>query len=145
MFLSDAQIKAQIAAHLSQAEADLDDVKWGPIIQQAHQAAYRAIRGALLLRGFTQAQVDAFDDGAFYERTLSLFFAGISGSFGEAYDLTAIKAMDLRRDLEGCQVFISGEWVRPGTGAAGPGTVNTGQQRTSGCSTFGDSAEDIKW
>ncbi len=145
MFLSDAQIKTSLAAHLKQDADDLDMNVWGPILGRAHQAAYQEILGKLLARSFTIDQINSFDSGAFYEESITLFFLAARGSFGESYDLTAAKLLDKRADLVTCQVFIGGKWVKPLEGASGPGTVNTGPQKTSGCSTFGDSVSDIRW
>lgn len=150
MFLSDAQIKKSLAGVLRQSVDDLDPDVWDQTISDAHQAAFREVRGILLARGFTDQQISDFDDGQFFERRLSLFFLASMGSIAEGYDLTAAKLMDCRKDIAACQVFIRGVWVKPETAPTGPGTVNTGGPKPDNCGRGGSSMvpsnpNEIRW
>lgn len=145
MFLSNEQIKQAIADRLGVDVADLSPA----IARQVpdhHKAAYQEVLGRLLRRGFSREQIDAWDRGGELEKAQAIYFCLVGISSTEAYDLSAAKLIDRRADLDSVQVFVRGEWVKPGTGAVGPGTVNHGTVGGSGaCPLTPDNPRDIRW
>lgn len=132
MFLSEAKIKQAVADKLSTDVANLAS-HWDGIIKAAHVSAYNQIVSRLLARGFTLAQVTAWDDGPEYEKDLSVFRALNDGGSLGAFSDTAIKVMDRRAELDKMgSLIIVGVWTRPGNTDPGPGLVGTGSFDTNG-------------
>ena len=127
MFLTDAHIRASVVAALKVSAGDLPDY-WDQLINESHTAAYQEIVGALIGRGFTQAQIDAWSRGAEFEKDLALFWALTKGGGLHNYDDRFPKSLDRRKDLLTVQVYSGGVWVTPGED---PGTVGSGAISTS--------------
>lgn len=124
MFTTDAVIKSDVAAALKLASvSDLPDW-WDDVIERCHTAAYQEIVGAMLGRGFTKAQVDAWDRGVEFERTLALYFVFTSPQGAGNFDIQAVKLWDRREDLQTTLIYASGSWTSPGES---PGTVGIGR------------------
>lgn len=126
MFTTDAVVKSDIAAALKLTTVDDLPAWWDDVISRCHLSAYQEIVGQLLARGFTKAQVDAWDRGAEYERHLSLYFAFTSPQGAGAFDIAAVKLWDRREDLQTAMVYASGAWTNP---AESPGTIGSGRVR----------------
>lgn len=120
--LLDTDVLADLADVLKQAAADLPD-HWGRIVPRAHASAVQEIYGRLLNRGFTAAQVDAWDRVEEFERDLSLYWCLVRGGAYGQIDEAALKALDRRKELDAVLLFINGVWVKP-TGDQ-PGLVST--------------------
>lgn len=78
-FVTDAVVKASVAAGLHQDVADMQ-AYWTTAIADANAAAYRQIVDHFLTLGFTKAQVDAWDSGADYQKFLARYQALIDGA-----------------------------------------------------------------
>ncbi len=135
MFLSDAAIVQAVADLLSQPVANLP-AKLGTLaspgnaVVEAHAAAYNEVLGRLLNRGFTLAQITAWDQGPFYERMISLYFVMIDVAGTLGYDDRWVKQYDRRADLATVLVAAAGVFSTPAA-PAGAGTVGVGTMDTS--------------
>ncbi len=128
MFLTDDVLTTDLAGSLKKVRAALANY-WPLFLTQCHQWAYNEIVSALLARGFTQAQIAAWDRGADFERDLTLYRALVRGAALEDYDLKAVEMLDRRKELCGVLVANGGQWQRP---KDTPGTVGSGSFDTSG-------------
>ena len=72
-FITSGQLKTRVANALKVDENDLPG-NWDQTIEDAATDAYREIVGKLMARGFTQAQIDAWDRGAEFQRDIGLFW-----------------------------------------------------------------------
>lgn len=146
-FLTDGQLETALAAALKVASvSDLDDY-WDTIVPQANAAAYQEILGRLLRRGFTKAQVDAWDRGSEFQRDIGLYYALIKGGVYAGYDPRTVQALDRRKELDSVLVFVSGVWKTP---EESPGTCGSGSLSPSGIFNFPDptdpnSGEYTEW
>lgn len=145
-FLTHAQILQSCADQMHQAVAALPAPfgtldSPGTMITEAHDAAYNEILGKLLARGFTLAQIAAWDQGPFYERKISLFFVATDNAALFNYDDKFIKLMDLRADLKSVLVSSGGgaNWSTP---KDSPGTVGSGPENTSSDLFVADDADE---
>lgn len=103
----------------------------GTIVPQAVTAGYQDVLGALLARGFSKAQVDAWDRLGEFHLSQALYWALVNG--GATLDQAhpdALKALDRREDLKSVLVFANGVWVQPPAG--NPGLVVTAGPDASG-------------
>jgi hypothetical protein len=125
--LTDADIKAAVAAALKKASADDLPAYWDEIVEAAHVSGWQDVLEALLRRGFTAAQVEAWDRAAEFERKQSLYHALLNGGGLESFDLTGVRLYDQSKKLEVIQVYIGGVYTTPANGTAGPGTVGYGE------------------
>jgi hypothetical protein len=130
MFVADSDIQVLMAAALKKATfADLPNY-WTNIIQRAHQAAYNEIYMALVRRGFSPAQIAAWDSGPEYELFLSCWWSCVFGGGFHAYDPTWIRELDRRKNqLPTVEVSNAGVWQPPGIAPpAGPGQAYSAAQ-----------------
>ncbi len=132
MFLTDANILQSVADLLKQPVANLPAqlgtlASPGNVITEAHAAAYNEVVGRLLRRGFTLAQITAWDQGIFYERMISLYFVLINTAGTLGYDDRWVKQYDRRADLDTVLVSSANVVEDPaGTaGTVGVGTMDT--------------------
>ncbi len=94
---------------------------WTSLALDGQARAYQEIVGALVQRGFTLAQIQAWDEGASFERDMALYYAL------NASDRADLAGASLNRfkQLAGVAVFIGGVFTEPGLVA--PGQVMTGR------------------
>jgi hypothetical protein len=78
-FVTDAQVKTSVAAALHKAAADLDSF-WSDLITDANTAAYDQISSRFINLGYSQAQIDAWDRGATFQKFLARYQALIDGA-----------------------------------------------------------------
>lgn len=126
MFLTDGQITQSVADLLKQQVSSLPS-NYANLITEAHAAAYNEMVGRLLRRGYNTTQINAWDQGTFYERMISLYFilVNVAGTFG--YDDRWVKQYDRRADLDTVLVSVGGVFIVPGdTTGNNPGNVGTG-------------------
>lgn len=125
MFLTDAQIVPLLAAQLKidLATGTLDPF-WLTLLATAHSRAYNEIVMRLVQRGYTQAQVDAWDRGAEFEQDLAVFWALSQGAGLQAdADLKGVERLDRRAELDTVSVLNAGVLISPGSaGRIGFGT-----------------------
>lgn len=128
-FTTDQAVLVRIAAALKQASGPsaLPDY-WSTIANRAHRRATGAIYRRLGSRGFTAAQVAAWDDGAEYEEGVALYWALVEGGALDQFDDKAIREMARwEKELETVDVFTAGVWQTP---AGPPLAVSTGDLNT---------------
>lgn len=103
---------------------------WGPQIDAALERSYQVIREALIGRGFTAAQVDAWDARRVYQRQIMICYlfenGGLPDDFSGSQSLD--RACKMLEQLQTCQVIVSGVLVVPAGTSAGVG--------------YGDSTDD---
>lgn len=87
--------------------------RYASVVSDANTAAYQDIRRALLGRGFTVAQIDAWDDRVEFNRDLGLYWI-FAGQPNQSADDTWIEKLNRREELLTIPVLISGEVVEPG-------------------------------
>lgn len=123
MFVSDSTFRLAVAAALKMDVADLG-AYWDAQAQRAHQSAYLDIRGALLARGFTAAQVDAWARGEEFEHDIGLFWALVRGGRPAHITEEMLAALDRRAELATVTVEIDSG--TPQTPSTVPGRIVAG-------------------
>jgi hypothetical protein len=142
---TDADVKTLLASTLKLAnEASLPPY-WDQIIYLAHIQALEDIQDRLVTRGFSLAQIQAFDRLAEFERDIALYHALVKGAALEQYDSTYVRMMDRRTELATVMLTCNGIWQDPGgpvqTQEAFNPAVNIGAQ-SSADDIFG---LDVQW
>ncbi len=103
-FITDAVLNNAVCDEIQKARGTLT-VFWPGIITQANVWAYNEIAARLVARGFTLAQVTAWDRGAEFQTDLGVWKA-ISDNAAMApntYNFAALAAKDRRDELSGNQ------------------------------------------
>lgn len=127
-FLTDEQLLNDLSDLLKKEQGTLLPY-WGNIVSAAHGWAYAFVVNTLAGRGFTLAQITAWDLGPHYERDLTLWKALVRGGGLEGYDDRFVKMLDVREELSKVSTLvIDGVFQQP-EGAAG--TVGVGAADTS--------------
>src|ERR1044072_2256055 len=141
-WITPAMVKSRIADRLSK---DIDKLppKWDGICADADNAGYSDLVSRLRLKGYTQAQLDMWDDRVRYNVDQALYWALVNGGVGAGYDDKEINKLDHRGEIDKDQiaVMIGGAIVLPGeTGQVGGsvhgGDIAMGFGNVSGASTF---------
>lgn len=123
-FISDADMLAQIKATLAVDTIDPASA-WPLIARRANAAAYSDIRTALFRRGYTLAQIDAWDDGATFQADQGLYWAIVRGGLAKDYDTKYVMLMDRRAELKTAPVTIGGVLVAGSVAATASGAMAT--------------------
>ncbi len=140
MFLTDAAVLLAVANAIHQDVTTLPAF-YASILDGAtantgaHNAAYQEIVGALIGRGFNQAQINGWDLGSDYELALTLLRvftnAGVSAAINpEALNewRTMRKQLTGERGVAPVQLFVGGVWQQPAAAPNSlPGQVMTGR------------------
>lgn len=115
-YVTDDELKDQVAAVLAKAgRVDLVG-SYDTLISTGNLAAYRIICDTLLTRGFTQAQIDAWDSRVIFNRMLGIYWTLISGpGLLDAKDI--LEPYNWEERLKTVQVSASGIVTTP-AGAA---------------------------
>ncbi len=105
MYVTDQQILTDLAGILKAADVTALLTKgpwWSSVVALRHATVYQDIIQALVARGYTQAQIDAWDAGPTYERVLTVYWClvdnGVLSEAGAAFLEKAeryLKALDL--------------------------------------------------
>ena len=122
MFVQDATLLGQIQSALAVPELDAG-TPWQAIAHYANIAAYGQIRAALARRGFSAAQIDAWDDGEQYQLDLGLFWALSKAGSTKDYDRKFIESFDRRKELATVFVTTGGVAVSPATPRVAVGSM----------------------
>lgn len=127
-FITTADLKQAVADSIHKDITKLHPL-WDRLCADCVEAGYADIKNRLLIKGFTIAQVDAWDDGYRYNLDQSLFWALTRGAaFGENSDRDIAK-LDHRKELESpflVAIAVGGVMVTPGAVAGQGGQVATG-------------------
>jgi hypothetical protein len=138
-FISDDELLVSLAASLKTDPAQLSAAGWDSIVAESNNSAYQDIVGALSDRGYSAAQIAAWDRRTEYERDIGLFWCLTKGAGLHGNDPTFIFKLDRRAELATVAVLIGGVIVDPdGTtsGVVGYGTLDTTGDRFSRESTW---------
>lgn len=128
MFLTDAALLNDLADTLQKPEGGLA-VYWTNILSQSHSWAYGIILQSLIAKGYTVAQIAAWDYGADWERNLTLWASLRRGAALQPVDDRLLGTLDVRKDLSELQgLIIGGVYQYP---AGDPGTVGIGDADNS--------------
>jgi len=128
MFITDDQLKQAVADAMKQPVTSLAPA-WDRIKVDANQEAYKDIVGILLNRGFTQAQIDAWDRGAAMQRLQGLYWAFVHGAGLHNFDDRWVNKYDQRANLESVAVSSGGDVSGADAGVAVSGLMNTDDDR----------------
>lgn len=106
-----------IAQGLKKGDAAALKPYWTPIAVRCVERGWRDIRNALAgKKGYTEAQLDGWDDRVSYNLDQSLFWAYIEGGGPADQAENDIKALDHRKELAGEDflIAVNGVYVTPG-------------------------------
>jgi hypothetical protein len=115
-WITDAEVKQLIADALTK-DVTLMPTKWDRFKTQANLDAVADIMSRLLAKGFTSAQIDAWDSRATFNRVLARYHALSAGASLQEYDLEQIrKDYDQRiKELDtAVTLMINGVMQAPG-------------------------------
>src|ERR1700682_3004132 len=98
-FLSDSDLKEVLASALHVTPPSQPAAWWDPIVRRSNKAAYREIVRRLAKRGFTQQQIDAWEDGDDFQGKLGLWWCFTLGGLPEDYSDKYLKQLDCRADI----------------------------------------------
>lgn len=130
MAVTSGQLKTAVAAALKVAEASLPSY-WDTLVGEALLVAQNNVYSALLGRGYTQAQVEAWDMLDATWKDLGVFWALTKGGALSAFDRKFIEAIDHREMLKNVLLYVDGVWVAPRTESGAPGVPSTGAPDTT--------------
>ncbi len=134
-YLSDSDALDIIAGLLKsagQTELLADAPYWESLVSRCNNSAYQEVLGQLLMRGFTKAQVDAWDRRIEFQRDLMIFWSLPDGAALESFSDLFLRSKDRRKDLTSVQVFANGAYVNPQAGGSAPGVCSFGPSSGAG-------------
>lgn len=112
-FITDDDVKEQVAAELSLADATALEAKFDTICPWAATKASGVIRRTLVARGYTVAQVEAWDDLDEFAVQLSVYWSMARGLNNGANDVWVEKLKAAEEELENVPILIDGEVADP--------------------------------
>lgn len=128
MFNTDAIILQAVSDTLQAVGVSNLPAQWTNIAAQAHVWAYNTIVSALSGRGFTPAQILAWDRGAEFEGDLAIYRALSRGGALANLDDKFIRTFDRREELKDV-FYTTGGAIQDAQGTAGQ--VGVGDMDTS--------------
>lgn len=129
MFNQPGTILQAISDTLQQAGVSNLPPQWSSIAQQNQARAYNMIVSVLSGRGFTAAQIAAWDRGTEFELDMAIFFSlQRGGSLATSLDDKFLKTFDRRDELKEV-IYTTGGSVADPQGTAG--LPNVGDMDTS--------------
>lgn len=136
-----AELKQDVADILKESSVDNLQPYWTLQCTKALNTAYGDIAQILRGRGYTAAQLDAWDFRAEYNRQQALFWLFTETSLGIGYDDKEINKMDRREELrEDTALLINGEPEKPAgdsdTSGVGGGLISERGYRIDSCTEF---------
>lgn len=115
MFNTADQITAVLAAQLKVDTTQTPlDAFWSTLVAQAQTRAYNEIQMRLLERGYTAAQISAWDRGAEFELDIAVWWCLTQGAGLSAADLKGVDRFDRREELRSVSVSNAGVLINPG-------------------------------
>ena len=126
-YVQDSVLLQDVANSLGlNSAADLP-ARWADIVKDANQMAVADITNILTNKGYTQAQVDAFDDRASVNRKLGLWYALTLGNPLGNYPDKLLDKLDPREFLAASgTIRIAGVPTGPTVGATDVGGIGFG-------------------
>ncbi len=140
-YSTDDEVLDDAAATLKTQRSNLP-AWWAVVVTRVRTSAYQEIYGRLLNRGFTPAQIIAWDRGNEFERSIALFFAYSTPQGIGVFDKEAVSTFDRRKELHTVLVSNGGEWVTPGST---PGNVTGGSFKETADGIFNPDLNEIRW
>jgi hypothetical protein len=133
MFLDDAALKSRLAdvQQMFTGSAELQ-AWWTSIISDSNRAAYNDINTALLARGYTAAQIAAWDQGIDFQVDIGLWRALVKGGATKDWGPESkayIDELDRRGELALAVITNGGVVVEPVLPATGAGPISFGQMK----------------
>lgn len=125
-WISDDQLKQKLADILQVDVADFDSIK-SSTITDSNNAAWNDILSILVARGYTMAQVDAWDQRVVYNTDIAMFWAFVKGRLPIADGTMQVDKLDRRKELLEMVLLIGGVPVLPGPADAGNNAVSGGR------------------
>lgn len=134
MFVTDAAVLADLMATIKIVDPAKLPPWWNVLVSLAHPQAYQDLVRGLAQRGYSAAQIAAWDDGPTYERQQSLYYllseARVTEAAGEnAPPQSYVGRLDKRKAMCSVQVTNGGVFQYP---AAPVGQVMTGNASAGG-------------
>lgn len=120
-WLSDNDLGDTVAARLGTTRTSLaaDSAYWTTIISEANTEAYNYIRTKLLDRGYSVANIDAWDRRVEFNKKLGVCIAFENGAASKNYPLEAVdRICKCREELETVAIVVDDEVVSPESGGA---------------------------
>ncbi len=135
------ELMQAVADRLKESSVDGLEPYWERTCADAIQTGYGDVVRILLGKGYTMAQLDAWDDRRDFTRQQSLFWLMTESSLGSGYDDKEIDKLDRRKELtEAVTIQINGEAVAPastsGAGGVGGGCIKETGYRITGSTEF---------
>lgn len=127
MFNTSTTVQNAVAARLHKNYSDLPSF-WAQLISDCQTRAYNEIVSRLAARGFSAAQIAAWDRGAEFELSLTAFWAITDGAGLEGADDKFLAKLDRREELDTVAVTSGGTFSDP---AGTAGLPSTGSYDTS--------------
>jgi hypothetical protein len=117
-YLTDAQLLAALAGALNKTDPAALAVD-PRTLADANTFAGQEVTGRLLQRGYTQAQIDAWDRTREFHTCVALWWCFTYGGVPYAGDDERVKEFDRRKELSDplTAVFVDGVMVLPGAAA----------------------------
>lgn len=125
--MTETDLLDQVASILQRPDRGSLEPFWAVRAAPAIAAATAEITGALLARGYTTSQIDAWDRRDEYQRSISLFFSLLDGIALAGRSSDEVKLYDRRKELLTCAVTVGGQLVTPGLAASGGGSAVGGR------------------
>lgn len=116
-WIEDTDLEEQVKAVLEITGTNLNTA-WQDLIPYALQRARGIITRALATKGYTSAQIDAWDDLTEFHRDQSVYEILVNASAEQPADQTTIDKLDRREELATVAVMIGGELAPIAGGAA---------------------------
>jgi hypothetical protein len=129
-YITENQLKAAVAASQGASGPEALGPHWHSVIGRANRMAYNALRSALFDRGFTAAEIDAWDAAADWNERLGVCQAcwSVSKSSEDRGEAFRREWTDLLKELAGLTI-VDGDTA---TNPTGDGTrVSSGSYTTT--------------
>ena len=111
-YISSGELKQAIADRLGYNVDELPS-HWDRLANECVEQGYRDCAAVLSAQGYTQAQIDAWDDRKLYNRLQGVFRAMVAGATLTGFDWNVIKEMDQRETLKTLSITTNGVQVYP--------------------------------
>lgn len=130
-FVTDAELRNEIASRLKVDGVDLSDADWVPNVSSSNKAAYADIIGALLARGYTAAQIATWDARKTFQLHQGMFWALYGAKGADDPDSERWAKFDRREELKTVALVAGGVIITDPAkaGAVSYGTLNTDADR----------------
>lgn len=120
-----ADLQQMVADDLHKGDKAALKSRWIAICTRSVERGWRDLKNRLLVRGYTDAQIEAWDDKVSFTQDQSLFWAFVEGSGLADYSDRDYNKLDHRKEVEDAKflLVIGGIPVVPGQTDAGYGAV----------------------